>query len=101
MDDLADHFTVYAVDLPGLEDTRGEPSSYDKSTAARYLGLAERTWPARRGLAARDLGAGVAYQLLAQDPGAVPLRAHGLPAAWTSPVSKYPVIFSGRVAKWR
>ncbi|GAB3839121.1 alpha/beta hydrolase [Kribbella italica] len=77
MDELAQRFTVYAVDLPGLGDSRGAPSSYDKKTLARYLS----GWLDRQGLhgvrlAAHDLGAGVAYQLLAQDPGAVSRYVH-------------------------
>jgi pimeloyl-ACP methyl ester carboxylesterase len=77
MDELAEHFTVYAVDLPGLGDSRGVPTSYDKATLARYLA----TWLDEQGLdgvrlAAHDLGAGVAYQLMAQHPDAVSRYVH-------------------------
>jgi pimeloyl-ACP methyl ester carboxylesterase len=77
MDQLAEHFTVYAVDLPGLGDTRGAPSSYDKKTLARYVsGWFDRQGLRGAGLAAHDLGAGVAYQLIAQKPGAVSRYVH-------------------------
>ncbi|MFD0004936.1 alpha/beta fold hydrolase [Streptomyces sp. NPDC127178] len=32
MPELAKHHTVYAVDLPGLGDSTGSPSGYDKAT---------------------------------------------------------------------
>jgi pimeloyl-ACP methyl ester carboxylesterase len=77
MDELAEHFTVYAVDLPGLGDSRGAPASYDKKTLARYLsGWLDQHGLQDVALAAHDLGAGVAYQLLAQDPGAVSRYVH-------------------------
>lgn len=34
---LAEQHTVYAVDLPGLGDSQGSPSGYDKATLARYV----------------------------------------------------------------
>lgn len=34
---LAKEHTVYAVDLPGLGDSTGSPSGYDKATLARYV----------------------------------------------------------------
>ncbi|MFD5771946.1 alpha/beta fold hydrolase [Streptomyces fungicidicus] len=32
MPELAEHHTVYAVDLPGLGDGTGSPTGYDKAT---------------------------------------------------------------------
>ncbi|WP_206311670.1 alpha/beta fold hydrolase [Streptomyces sp. DASNCL29] len=37
MPKLAEHHTVYAVDLPGLGDSSGSPTGYDKATLARYV----------------------------------------------------------------
>ncbi|MEU9337089.1 alpha/beta fold hydrolase [Streptomyces sp. NPDC048290] len=37
MPELAKHHTVYAVDLPGLGDSTGTPTGYDKATLARYV----------------------------------------------------------------
>ncbi|MEV6423586.1 alpha/beta fold hydrolase [Streptomyces sp. NPDC051662] len=37
MPELAKHHTVYAVDLPGLGDSTGSPTGYDKATLARYV----------------------------------------------------------------
>lgn len=34
---LAEHHTVYAVDLQGLGDSTGSPAGYDKATLARYV----------------------------------------------------------------
>lgn len=75
---LAEHHTVYAVDLPGLGDSEGSPSSYDKATLARYvrglvvveLGLDDVL------LAAHDLGAGVGFQFASQYPRDVARYAH-------------------------
>ena len=67
---LAEERTVIAVDLPGLGDSEGEPSSYDKKTLARYVhGLvSEELGHDSINLAAHDLGAGVGYQYAAQYP---------------------------------
>lgn len=70
---LADHFTVYAVDLPGLGDSAGSPPSYDKATLARYTHtlIADRLGQRDARIAGHDLGAAVAFQYAAQFPGDV------------------------------
>ncbi|ANY06949.1 alpha/beta fold hydrolase [Pseudonocardia sp. HH130630-07] len=70
MPELAEHHTVYAIDLPGLGDSTGTPDGFDKATLARYvhtlvtgeLGLSA---PAVVG---HDLGAAVAFQYAAAHP---------------------------------
>jgi pimeloyl-ACP methyl ester carboxylesterase len=91
MPTLADHFTVYAVDLPGLGDSEGTPPSYDKATLARYVhGLAVGELGLRNvRLAGHDLGAAVAFQYAVQFPDQVhklayldlPLPGPGIDAA--------------------
>lgn len=78
MPDLAKRFTVYAVDLPGLGDSRGAPLSYDKATLARYLQtlLRDRLGLGKVDLAAHDLGAGVGFQYAAQFPDLVRRYSH-------------------------
>ncbi|MFI6032004.1 alpha/beta fold hydrolase [Amycolatopsis magusensis] len=67
---LAEHFTVYALDLPGLGDSAGAPPSYDKATLARYLHtlVADRLGIRDARIAGHDLGAAVAFQYAAQFP---------------------------------
>ncbi|WP_368860524.1 alpha/beta fold hydrolase [Amycolatopsis magusensis] len=67
---LAEHFTVYALDLPGLGDSTGAPPSYDKATLARYLHtlVAHRLGIRDARIAGHDLGAAVAFQYAAQFP---------------------------------
>ncbi|GAB2793610.1 alpha/beta fold hydrolase [Amycolatopsis magusensis] len=67
---LAEHFTVYALDLPGLGDSTGAPPSYDKATLARYLHtlVADRLGIRDARIAGHDLGAAVAFQYAAQFP---------------------------------
>lgn len=73
MFDLARSYTVIAVDLPGLGDSRGAPPSYDKATLARYVhGLVSTRLGHRNvDLVGHDLGAGVAFQYAAQNRGEV------------------------------
>ena len=66
---LAEHHTVYALDLPGLGDSTGSPKSYDKATLARYV----HTLTTKLGLddtsiVGHDLGAAVAFQYASQFP---------------------------------
>ncbi|UGT43401.1 alpha/beta hydrolase [Nocardia yamanashiensis] len=66
---LAENHTVYAVDLPGLGDSSGSPSGYDKATLARYvhtlmIGLGVRDAQ----VIGHDFGAAVAFQYAAQFP---------------------------------
>lgn len=66
---LAENHTVYAVDLPGLGDSSGSPSGYDKATLARYVhtlmtGLGVRDAQ----VVGHDFGAAVAFQYAAQFP---------------------------------
>ncbi|MBE1573688.1 alpha/beta fold hydrolase [Amycolatopsis roodepoortensis] len=75
---LAEHFTVYALDLPGLGDSAGSPPSYDKATLARYVhGLvAGRLGLRDVRIAGHDLGAAVAFQYAAQFPGDITKLAY-------------------------
>jgi pimeloyl-ACP methyl ester carboxylesterase len=61
---LAEHHTVYAVDLPGLGDSTGSPAGYDKTTLARYVHtlIAERLGVRDAAVVGHDLGAAVAFQ---------------------------------------
>nr|WP_307868762.1 alpha/beta hydrolase [Umezawaea beigongshangensis] len=67
---LAEHHTVYAVDLPGLGDSTGSPTGYDKATLARYVHslVAERLGVRDARVVGHDLGAAVAFQYAAQFP---------------------------------
>lgn len=67
---LAEHFTVYAVDLPGLGDSEGTPPSYDKATLARYVHtlVAERLGRRDAHVVGHDLGAAVAFRYAVQFP---------------------------------
>jgi len=75
---LAERYTIYAVDLPGLGDSEGSPTGYDKATLARSvhglvdgeLGLEDVR------LVAHDLGAGVGFQYASQFPQDVARYAH-------------------------
>ncbi|MEU4684086.1 alpha/beta fold hydrolase [Streptomyces xinghaiensis] len=75
---LAERYTVYALDLPGLGDSRGAPSGYDKATLARYVhGLVAGDLGLRDiRLVGHDLGAGVGFQYAAQYPEEVARYAH-------------------------
>ncbi|MFD9947300.1 alpha/beta fold hydrolase [Nonomuraea sp. NPDC059023] len=70
MPELAKHHTVYAVDLPGLGDSTGSPTGYDKATLARYVHtlMAERLGVRDARVIGHDLGAAVAFQYAAQFP---------------------------------
>ncbi|MCK9793140.1 alpha/beta hydrolase [Isoptericola sp. 4D.3] len=70
MPELAEHHTVYAVDLPGLGDSTGSPDSYDKATLARYLHtlIDDRLGVRDAHVVGHDLGAAVAFQYAAQFP---------------------------------
>ncbi|MFI6096303.1 alpha/beta fold hydrolase [Lentzea sp. NPDC051213] len=71
MPELAEHHTVYAIDLPGLGDSSGSPSGYDKATLARYVHalIADRLGLRDANVVGHDLGAAVAFQYAAQFPG--------------------------------
>jgi pimeloyl-ACP methyl ester carboxylesterase len=75
---LAEHYTVYAVDLPGLGDSEGSPPSYDKKTLAKYVHglITDELGLDKVHLAGHDLGAGVGYQYAAQFPDDVMRYAH-------------------------
>ena len=75
---LAEKYTVYALDLPGLGDSQGAPTGYDKATLARYIHdlLAGKLELRKINLAGHDLGAGVAFQYAAQFPDEVVKYAH-------------------------
>lgn len=68
--ELAKKYTVYAVDLPGLGDSQGSPTSYDKATLARYVHglIAGKLGLNHIRLVAHDLGAGVGFQYAVQYP---------------------------------
>ncbi|SEG99930.1 Pimeloyl-ACP methyl ester carboxylesterase [Nonomuraea solani] len=75
---LAEHHTVYALDLPGLGDSAGSPASFDKKTLARYVHdlLRDRIGLDEFDLVAHDLGAGVGFQYVSQFPGEVKSYVH-------------------------
>ena len=63
MPKLAQNYTVYAVELPGLGDSESVSTSYDKATLATYLHalLADQLGLTTINLAGHDLGAGVGF----------------------------------------
>ncbi|MFI5718046.1 alpha/beta fold hydrolase [Nocardia sp. NPDC051750] len=67
---LAEHHTVYAVDLPGLGDSTGSPTGYDKATLARYIHtlIADRLGVRDARVVGHDFGAAVAFQYATQFP---------------------------------
>ncbi|CAM4055106.1 alpha/beta fold hydrolase [Kibdelosporangium persicum] len=67
---LARNHTVYAVDLPGLGDSTGSPTGYDKATLARYVHtlIADRLKVRDAAVVGHDLGAAVAFQYASQFP---------------------------------
>ncbi|WP_280272243.1 alpha/beta fold hydrolase [Nocardia wallacei] len=67
---LAEHHTVYAVDLPGLGDSTGSPTGYDKATLARYVHtlIAERLGIRDAAVVGHDFGAAVAFQYASRFP---------------------------------
>lgn len=78
MAQLAEKHTVYAVDLPGLGDSQGKPTGYDKATLARYVHQLITTVANGQqvGLVGHDLGAAVAFRYAAQYPGDVDKLAY-------------------------
>ena len=75
---LAEHHTVYALDLPGLGDSQGAPPGFDKATLARYVhGLIAGQLGLRDiNLVGHDLGAGVGFAYAARFPDEVARYAH-------------------------
>ncbi|MFI9596400.1 alpha/beta fold hydrolase [Nonomuraea sp. NPDC052265] len=71
MPELARHHTVYAVDLPGLGDSDGSPTGYDKATLAGYVHklIADRLGIRDAAVVGHDFGAAVAFQYAARFPG--------------------------------
>ncbi|WP_067545001.1 alpha/beta fold hydrolase [Nocardia crassostreae] len=67
---LAERHTVYAIDLPGLGDSTGVPTGYDKATLARYIHtlVADRLGVRDARVIGHDFGAAVAYQYATQFP---------------------------------
>ncbi|MFD4434111.1 alpha/beta fold hydrolase [Nocardia sp. NPDC058497] len=67
---LAEHHTVYAVDLPGLGDSSGSPSGYRKATLARYIHtlIADRLGVRDAAIVGHDFGAAVAFHYATQFP---------------------------------
>ena len=78
MPELAKEYTAYAVDLPGLGDSQGTSTGYDKKTLARYVHglIADELDLDNIRLAGHDLGAGVGFQYAAQYPDNVVKYAH-------------------------
>ena len=77
MPELARSYTVYALDLPGLGDSTGSPTGYDKTTLARYVhGLVDRLGLGDIRLVAHDLGAGVGLRYATRFPDDVVRYAH-------------------------
>ncbi|ALG08712.1 alpha/beta fold hydrolase [Kibdelosporangium phytohabitans] len=71
MPELAKNHTVYAVDLPGLGDSTGTPTGYDKATLARYVHtlVTDRLKVRDAAVIGHDFGAAVAFQYASQFPG--------------------------------
>jgi pimeloyl-ACP methyl ester carboxylesterase len=67
---LAEHHTVYAIDLPGLGDSTGSPTGYDKATLARYVHtlIADELNVRDAAVVGHDLGAAVAFEYASQFP---------------------------------
>lgn len=67
---LAEHHTVYAIDLPGLGDSTGLPTGSDKATLARYVHtlIADRLGVRDARVVGHDFGAAVAFQYADQFP---------------------------------
>lgn len=67
---LAENHTVYAVDLPGLGDSTGSPTAYDKATLARYVHtlITDRLGVRDARVVGHDFGAAVAFAYAAQFP---------------------------------
>jgi pimeloyl-ACP methyl ester carboxylesterase len=66
---LAERHTVYAIDLPGLGDSTGAATSYDKATLARYVhALTAKLGLRHPSIVGHDLGAAVAFQYASQFP---------------------------------
>ncbi|WP_433654364.1 alpha/beta fold hydrolase [Nocardia sp. CA-128927] len=67
---LAEHHSVYAIDLPGLGDSTGSPTGYDKATLARYIHtlMADRLGVRDARVIGHDFGAAVAFQYASQFP---------------------------------
>lgn len=67
---LAEHHTVYAIDLPGLGDSTGSPTGYDKATLARYVHtlIADKLNIRDAAVIGHDLGAAVAFEYASQFP---------------------------------
>lgn len=78
MPELAERYTVYALDLPGLGDSKGAPPGYDKATLARFVHglLTDELGLGDINLVGHDLGAGVGFQYAAQYPDEVTRYAH-------------------------
>jgi pimeloyl-ACP methyl ester carboxylesterase len=70
MPELAKRHTVYAVDLPGLGDSTGSPSRYDKATLAQYVHklIATQLGVPDARVIGHDFGAAVAFQYASQFP---------------------------------
>ncbi|GAA3663772.1 alpha/beta fold hydrolase [Microbacterium marinilacus] len=91
---LAEHRTVYAIDLPGLGDSYGSPRSFDKKTLAQYVHglLVDELGLDAVDLVAHDLGAGVGFQYATQFPDAVTSYIHmdyPLPSSVALPAAQY------------
>ncbi|MEV6235153.1 alpha/beta hydrolase [Lentzea sp. NPDC051838] len=66
---LAEKHTVYALDLPGLGDSTGSPTAYDKATLARYVHtLTKKLDLQNAAIIGHDLGAAVAFQYASKFP---------------------------------
>ncbi|HEX8868912.1 MAG TPA: alpha/beta hydrolase [Lentzea sp.] len=64
---LAEHHTVYAIDLPGLGDSTGTPTDFTKATLARYVhSLTQKLDLDNPAIIGHDLGAAVAFQYASQ-----------------------------------
>lgn len=91
---LAEHRTVYAIDLPGLGDSEGTPRGFDKKTLAHYIHalLHDELRLGPVDLVAHDLGAGVGFPYAAHYPEDVNRYVHmdyPLPSSAALPAAQY------------
>ncbi|QBD80169.1 alpha/beta hydrolase [Ktedonosporobacter rubrisoli] len=69
MPELAKHYHVVAIDLPGLGDSEPSQAGYDKASIAQLIHtLLHASWPQRIYLVGHDIGAAVAYAYARQFP---------------------------------
>ncbi|TGD29747.1 alpha/beta hydrolase [Brevibacterium sp. S22] len=94
MPELAEHRTVYAIDLPGFGDSSGTPEAFDKKTLSGYVHelLEVELDGEQADIVAHDLGAGVGFQYASRYPDDVRSYVHldyPLPSSDVLPAETY------------